>query len=104
MVLCLVSDLTATTGNHMTIVEDGGLPAFFSLCNSPDLMSQYYVGCALANLSCSLANHHIIVEHGGLQALVVLAGSADPDVHQQVRACFSIDRLDLFFWLFCCCL
>jgi len=58
----------------------------FSRCvsNSPDLMSQYYVGCALANLSCSLANHHIIVEHGGLQALVVLAGSAD--VHQQVNA------------------
>ena len=31
-------DLSATTGNHMTIVEDGGLAAFFSLCNSPDLI------------------------------------------------------------------
>jgi hypothetical protein len=31
----------------MTIIEDGGIPAFLALCNSPDLMSQYYVGCAL---------------------------------------------------------
>ena len=59
------TDLTATTGNHLAILEEGGLTALFSLCNSPDLMSQYYVGCALANLSCSPANHHLIVEQGG---------------------------------------
>lgn len=70
----------------MTIIEDGGLQSFFSLCNSPDLMSQYYVGCALANLSCSMANHYIIAEHGGLQALITLVSSRDPDVHQQAAA------------------
>lgn len=64
------ANLTSTVANHLTIVEDGALLAFFSLCNSPDLMSQYYVGCALANLSCSTANHHLITEHGGIQALV----------------------------------
>jgi hypothetical protein len=51
------------------VIEDGGIPAFLSLCNSPDLMSQYYVGCALANLSCSVTNHPIIVEAGGLQVI-----------------------------------
>lgn len=35
-----LANLTATTANHMTIIEDGGLGAFFALCNSPDLMSQ----------------------------------------------------------------
>jgi hypothetical protein len=81
-----LANLTATAANHMTIIEDGALQAFFSLCNSPDLMSQYYVGCALANLSCSIANHYIIVEQGGLQALITLVSSKDPDVHQQAAA------------------
>ena len=78
-----LANLTATTGNHLTILEEGGLTALFSLCNSPDLMSQYYVGCALANLLYSPANHHLIVEQGGLQAIITLAHSEDPDVHQQ---------------------
>ena len=82
-----LANLTSTTANHLTIIEDGGLSSFFSLCNSPDLMSQYYVGCALANLACSPANHHIIVEFGGLQAIITLVASPDPDVHQQVMTC-----------------
>lgn len=65
----LILDLTATTGNHLTILEEGGLTSLFSLCNSPDLMSQYYVGCALANFSSSSANHHLIVEQGGTYVL-----------------------------------
>jgi vacuolar protein 8 len=70
----------------MTIIEESGIPALLSLCNSPDLMSQYYVGCALANLSCSLSNHPEMVEKGGIQALIALACSPDPDVHQQAVA------------------
>ena len=70
----------------MTIIEDGGIPSFLALCNSSDLMSQYYVGCALANLSFSMSNHPISFEAGGLQAIIALTQSEDPDVHQQAAA------------------
>ena len=51
-----IANLSATIANHAAMLEEGALQALFSLSNSPDAMSQYYVGCALANLSCAVAD------------------------------------------------
>jgi hypothetical protein len=67
-------------------LQEGGLRALFSLCNQPDMMTQYYVGCALANLACAMDNHKYMVEEGGIQPLIQLAYSPDPDVQQQAVA------------------
>lgn len=82
-----LANLSATVANHAVMIEEeGALHSLFSLSNSPDAMSQYYVGCALANLSCNVANHAVIVEQGGLQPIITLAYAQDPDVHQQAAA------------------
>lgn len=81
-----LANLSATIANHAIIVEDGALRALYSLSNSPDAMSQFYVGSALANLACNVANHAIMVEQGALQPLITLAYAQDPDVHQQAAA------------------
>ena len=65
-----LANLSATVANHAVMIEEGVLHALFSLSNSADVMSQYYVGCALANLSCAVGNHAIMVEQGGLQPLI----------------------------------
>lgn len=72
--------------NHAVLVEEGALQALFSLANSRDTLSQYYVAHSLANFACLPDNHARIVELGGLQPLISLAYSPDPDVHQQAAA------------------
>ena len=81
-----LANLSATSTNHAILLEEGCLSALFSLCNSPDVMSQFYVGRALSNLSSNVSNHNFIVEEGGVQSLVTLAYSQDSDVHQQAAA------------------
>eukprot|EP00814_Leptocylindrus_danicus_P009478 CAMPEP_0116018954 /NCGR_PEP_ID=MMETSP0321-20121206/8948_1 /TAXON_ID=163516 /ORGANISM="Leptocylindrus danicus var. danicus, Strain B650" /LENGTH=3722 /DNA_ID=CAMNT_0003489431 /DNA_START=23 /DNA_END=11192 /DNA_ORIENTATION=- len=81
-----LANLSATVANHAVILREDGLQALFSLANSSDAMSLYYVGSALSNLSSNLSNHHSIVEEGGLQPLLTLSYHKDPDVHMKAAA------------------
>jgi len=56
----------------LAMVEEGALQALFSLSNTIDIMSQYYVAYTLANLSSNERNHRRIVEMGGIQPIVSL--------------------------------
>lgn len=84
---CLaLANLSATVANHAMILKNDGLKALFSLANSPDVMSQFYVGCTMANICSNIENHSFVIEQGGIQPLVAFAYSSDPDVQTQAAA------------------
>ena len=57
-----LANLASTIGNHPAILEEKALHALFTLSNSPDVLSQYYVAYALSNLASNERNHAHIVE------------------------------------------
>ena len=82
-----LANLSASIANHPALLEEEEiLDALFSLANSPDALSKYYVGCTLANFTCNISNHEIIVEKGGLQPIISLVYNTDPNIQQQAAS------------------
>jgi hypothetical protein len=86
-----LANLSASIANHEVMVEEKVLEALFTLSNSADILSQYYVACTLANLGSNVNMHELVVQEGGIQPLISLAYNKDPDVH--LNACAALRGL-----------